>query len=117
MTAQRRITSIHGLLFDDENRVVGHFIMRYLHGDNKLLRFGWVIVDDARRGKGYGTGMLQKGLQYAFDILGADRVTIGVFENNESAHRCYRKVGFADQEIVCAEPWNIIEMEMERNPQ
>ena len=69
---------------DDENRVVGHFIMRYLHGDNKLLRFGWVIVDDTRRGKGYGTGMLQKGLQYAFDILGADRVTIGVFENNES---------------------------------
>ena len=101
--------------FDEENHVVGHFIMRYLNGDNRLLRFGWVIVDDTRRGKGYGTEMLQIGLQYAFDILGADRVTIGVFENNESAHRCYRKVGFADQEIVCAEPWNIIEMAVDRN--
>ena len=48
--------------FDDENRVVGHFIMRYLNGDNRLLRFGWVIVDDSRRGKGYGTEMLQKGM-------------------------------------------------------
>ncbi len=72
-------------------------------------------VDDTRRGKGYGTEMLQIGLQYAFDILGADRVTIGVFENNESAHQCYLKVGFVDKEIVCAEPWNIIEMEIDRN--
>lgn len=25
----------------DENGVVGHLIMRYLQGDNKILRFGW----------------------------------------------------------------------------
>ena len=99
---------------DDENHVVGHFIMRYLNGDNKQLRFGWVIVDDSRRGKGYGTEMLQKGLKYAFDILGVNTVTIGVFENNVSAHKCYQKVGFADKKIVSAEPWNIIEMAVER---
>lgn len=58
--------------------------------------------------------MLQLGLKYAFDILGADKVTIGVFENNESAHKCYQKVGFADQEMITAEPWNIIEMSAER---
>lgn len=36
---------------DEENNVVGHFIMRYLHGDNRIIRFGWVIVDDKKRGK------------------------------------------------------------------
>lgn len=98
----------------DENGVFGHFIMRYLHGDNKILRFGWVVVDDSIRGKGYGTQMLQVGLKYAFEILGVDVVTIGVFENNELAHKCYKKVGFIDKEIVSKQLWNVIEMEIKK---
>ena len=35
------------MAFDDENGVVGHFIMRYIHGDNRMLRFGWVVVDNS----------------------------------------------------------------------
>lgn len=97
---------------DDENNAVGHFIMRYLHGDSRILRFGWVVVDHTIRGKGYGTEMLRAGLKYAFEILDADKVTIGVFESNEPAHHCYLKAGFADRETVKNEPWNIIEMEM-----
>lgn len=100
--------------FDGEKGVVGHFIMRYLHRDNKQLRFGWVIVDNAIRGKGYGTRMLQLGLKYAFEILGVDSVTIGVFENNEIAHSCYRKAGFVDKEIIMEEHGNIVEMEVMR---
>ena len=103
------------IALNEENKAVGHFIMRYLNGDNKLLRFGWVLVDDSVRGKGYGTGMLRLGLKYAFEIMGADKVTIGVFENNEPAHRCYLKVGFKDREVVQADPWNVIEMEILRS--
>jgi len=99
---------------DDGNRAVGHFIMRYLNGDRKRLRFGWVIVDDSVRGKGCGTQMLRAGLKYAFEILGADSVTIGVFEHNDAARNCYRKVGFKELEIVKAEPENIVEMEIKR---
>lgn len=97
---------------DEDNNIVGHFIMRYTNGDNRQLRFGWVIVDDTMRGKGYGKQMLLLGLKYAFEIFGARKVTIGVFENNEPAHRCYKKVGFADTGIIKSEPWNIIEMEI-----
>ena len=101
--------------FDDDGNVVGHFIMRYIHGDRKILRFGWVIVDDSVRGKGYGTQMLSLGLKYAFEILGVDKVTLGVFENNEPAHKCYSRIGFKDREIVEKTPWNVIEMEIDRN--
>jgi len=97
---------------DDKGNVEGHFIMRYIHGDTRILRFGWVIVDDSIRGKGYGFEMLSLGLKYAFEIMGADKVTIGVFVNNEPAHRCYRKLGFKDKEIVKKEPWDVIEMEI-----
>ena len=58
--------------------------------------------------------MLRAGLKFAFEMLGADRVTIGVFENNDPAHRCYRKVGFADREVVQKDPWNVIEMEIRK---
>ena len=98
--------------FDDQNGAVGHFIMRYLNGDNRILRFGWVIVDPSIRGKGYGTGMLRAGLKYAFEILDAEVVTIGVYENNEQAHRCYLRAGFTDKAVVEKEPWNIVEMEI-----
>ncbi|MCR5296007.1 MAG: GNAT family N-acetyltransferase [Clostridiales bacterium] len=99
---------------DEENRLVGHFIMRYMHGDHRVIRFGWVVVDNSARGKGTGTEMLRAGLKFAFEMLGADRVTIGVFENNDPAHRCYRKVGFADREVVQKDPWNVIEMEIRK---
>lgn len=96
---------------DENDRIVGHFIMRYTDGNNKQLRFGWVIVDDTLRGKGYGKQMLMLGLKYAFDIFNVDKVTLGVFENNTSAHSCYKKVGFTETEIIEEKPWNIIEME------
>lgn len=57
----------------DDSGVVGHFIMRYINGNNKILRFGWVIVDDTQRGKGYGKQMLELGLKYAFEISGVER--------------------------------------------
>lgn len=98
---------------DESGNAVGHFIMRYLNGDRDLLRFGWVIVDDQARGKGYGTQMLSLGLKYAFEILGVKKVTIGVFENNDPAHKCYSRLGFWETGIVEKKPWNVIEMEID----
>ena len=98
----------------DDNGVVGHFIMRYINGDKNVIRFGWVVVDCSVRGKGYGTQMLRLGIKYAFEILGAQKVTIGVFENNEPAHTCYKKVGFVDVDVVKDGRWNIIEMEINK---
>ncbi len=82
----------------DETGVVGHLLMRFLDEEKKQIRFGFIIVDDSRRGAGYGRGMLETAARYAFEILGAERVTLGVFDNNEPAYQCYRKVGFRESE-------------------
>lgn len=95
---------------DEYNEPVGHFIMRYIHDDPKILRFGWVVVDDSRRGFGYGREMLKLGLKYAFEILHVEKVTLGVFVNNDRAHWCYKSVGFTDVSIEDHEPWKLIEM-------
>lgn len=92
----------------DEEGPCGHFIMRYIHGDRRILRFGWVIVAPDRRGKGYGKEMLLKGIQFAKEIYQADRFSIGVFAENAPAHACYASVGFKDIKTVNG----VIEMEL-----
>ncbi|MBO7659172.1 MAG: GNAT family N-acetyltransferase [Clostridia bacterium] len=73
---------------------VGQLIVRYTGGDRRKLRFGWVVVDGRKRGRGYGREMLGLGLVFAFEVMGASLVTIGVFEENMRAYNCYVSAGF-----------------------
>ena len=104
----------------DEQGLAGHFILRYQFGDPRQLRIGWVLVDDKRRGQGLGERMLSLGLQYAFAFLGAERVTIGVFETNERAWRCYTALGFRETPAadtvmtVAGEPRRVRELVLTR---
>ena len=106
----------------DENGIVGHFILRYIGGHRDILRIGFVIIDDKKRGCGYGKRMIQLAIDYAFKIAGAKQITIGVFENNLPAYYCYKAAGFhdveSDQEEICelfGEKWRILELEINRN--
>jgi len=101
----------------DETGIVGHLIMRYTDEEKKVIRFGFVIVDDAKRGKGYGKQMLQLAIKYAFDLLRVEKITLGVFENNDSAYYCYRSVGFQETGTVedykiANEVWKCKELEL-----
>lgn len=105
----------------DESSVVGHLTMRFPDESKEVLRFGFVIVDDTKRGKGYGKEMLQLAIEYAFRIMKVKKITLGVFENNESAYYCYKAVGFKDVSQseyeyyhVSGEDWKCLELEMER---
>jgi len=95
----------------DETGVVGHLIMRFIDKEKKVLRFGFVIVDDEKRGKNYGKQMLQLAIQYAFDILKVEKITLGVFENNEPAYYCYKSVGFEEVRLEQIETYNILGQE------
>lgn len=104
----------------DDDEVVGFFTMRKPSESFDELRFGFVVVDPEKRGKGYGKGMLNLGVKYAKEIFGAKKVSLGVFENNESAYYCYKAVGFKDVTLeetetytVLGETWNCLELEME----
>jgi len=102
-----------------EEGIVGHLILRYTDKEQKTIRIGFVIVDDTKRGKGYGKRMIQMATRYAFLMLQAEKVTLGVFENNSSAYYCYKTAGFeeieTDRKFVyefSGEQWNCIEMEV-----
>ena len=96
--------------------IVGHILLRYPTEDRTLVRFGFVIVDDSKRGKGYGKQMLRLAIGYAQQELGAQKITLGVFCDNHSAIECYKSVGFritgADAYQIDGEEWKGFEMEL-----
>ena len=102
----------------DESGAVGHFILRYTDAEKSVLRLGFVIVDDTKRGKGYGKEMLSLAVKYAFEIFKAEKLTIGVFANNPSALYCYRAAGFteigSENFLIMGESWECIEMELKK---
>lgn len=77
----------------DEDGLAGHLIMRYPTEDKRLIRFGFIIIDPQRRGQGTGKAMIKLALDYAFNILGAAKVTLGVFDDNPDAKYCYEAAG------------------------
>lgn len=102
-----------------KDEIVGHLTIRFIDDARKIARLGFVIVDDTKRGNGYGKQLVSLALKYAFDELKADKVTLGVFENNTPAVHCYLSCGFkmVKKEIVesyqcMGEIWNCIEMEV-----
>lgn len=108
--------------YDEQLGLVGHLFMRFPDRDRKIVRFGFVIVDNRKRGQGYGKEMVRLALEYAFDELKAEKVTLGVFENNLSAYYCYKVVGFMEVEkkktkyfTIMGEQWKCLELEYKKN--
>ena len=99
------------------DEIVGHILLRFPSEDKSVIRFGFVIVDDSKRGKGYGKQLLHLAIDYTQQELGAQKITLGVFCDNFSAVECYQSVGFKitgeDAYSIDGEEWKGFEMEME----
>ena len=106
----------------DENEVIGHLTIRFIDEEKKIARLGFVIVDDGRRGKGYGKQLVLSALKYAFDELRVNKVTLKKIKNNKPAVNCYLSCGFktVKREITesyqcMGEIWKCIEMETDKS--
>ena len=104
-------------MVDDEEEI-GYVTLRVPDDDLLEQRIGFVIVDDSKRGRGLGKTLVEMAVDYAFCKLDATKVSLGVFENNLAAIRCYESVGFRrvvrkkTESYEClGETWNCIEME------
>ncbi|NPD81816.1 GNAT family N-acetyltransferase [Prevotella sp. PINT] len=102
-----------------DEEVVGYVTLRRPSADEAEWRLGFVIVDDSRRGLGLGKMLVGMAVDYACKELGATKISLGVFENNPSAIRCYEAAGFKQvqresiESYYClGETWNCIEMEL-----
>ena len=109
------------LTMTDGNDIVGYITLRTPADNPTEQRLGFVIVDDSKRGLGLGKSLVSMAIKYAFETLGATKVSLGVFENNPSAIHCYEAAGFhrvslpETENYEClGETWNCIEMEQHK---
>ena len=103
------------------DEVVGYITLRTTASDTIEQRLGFVIIDDAKRGLGLGKALVSMAVKYAFETIGATKVSLGVFDKNPGAIHCYEAAGFhrvsrSDTEnYTClGETWNCIEMEQHK---
>lgn len=80
---------------DDNDNIIGHVILRYPSNENNI-RLGFLIIDNNLRGKGYGKKLLLDTIKYAKENYKPNKISLGVFINNESAYNCYKKCGFIE---------------------
>lgn len=106
------------LTLADGDDIIGYITLRTPADNPAEQRLGFVIVDDSKRGRGFGKALVSMAVRYAFESLGASKVSLGVFENNPSAIHCYEAAGFhrvsrpeTESYDCMGETWNCIEME------
>lgn len=102
---------------DEDGKAVAHIIIRFpSETDDSSVRLGFVIVDPAIRGKGYGSELVRLAVAYVRDNLSATRVDLGVFDNNPKARKCYESVGFRvfGSHVIDTPfgPWNCSDLEL-----
>lgn len=109
------------LTMTEDEDIVGYITLRTPADDPSEQRLGFVIVDDSKRSRGLGKALVSMAVKYAFETLGATKVSLGVFENNPSAIHCYEAAGFhrvslpETESYEClGETWNCIEMEQHK---
>ncbi len=106
---------------DEKGIPVGFIAMMKADYESNSIHFGFIIVDSSKRNKGFGKQMLNQAIRYAFEILKVRRVTLKVFDNNPSAHRCYQDVGFVDEKYLEKvfpykdEMWGCYDMAIEKS--
>lgn len=117
---QRHVDGVksRAMIMIEGKEVIGYITLRIPDNEPSEQRIGFVIVDDSRRGRGLGKALVNMAADYAFKRLGAKKVSLGVFENNTSAIRCYESAGFhrasrpdTESYECLGETWNCIEME------
>lgn len=87
---------------DSENgQTVGHISLTAINRYNRSARITRVLVGDiAARGQGIGEQMVKALMKIGFGQLRLHRMSLGVYDINESAIRCYRKCGFNNDGVL-----------------
>lgn len=96
---------------------VGHISLGGLSYKNRSARISRVFVDGKNhRGKGVCQQMVKAVLKIGFETLNLHRISLGVYQGNPGALKCYEKSGFkiegVNRDIMRYndEWWSIIEM-------
>lgn len=103
---------------DENGQVVGHISLGSVSTTNKSARISRVFVSQAGRNKGVCQQMVKAVLKIGFEQLKLHRISLGVYDANASATKCYENAGMKiegiNKDILLYKGvyWSNIEMAM-----
>ena len=114
---QKSDALLYRVVEEETGEIVGHISLGGISRKNKSARISRVLIgDNHNKGKGYCKQMIRAVLKVAFDELQLHRVSLGVYDYNLSALKCYQSAGFIiegtmrDVLLHKNKWWSLIEM-------
>ncbi|GEM_PF-123141 len=108
---------VYKIINVETSEIVGTIELNEKDRTNKIGRIGrFLIGEESYRGKGTGKEALKEAIRIGFEKLKLNKITLGVFDFNISAIRCYESVGFVIEEYkenyrkIGNDYWNLYEM-------
>jgi len=101
---------------DDDGTIVGHISLGAISEKNKAARISRVFVAQEHQGKGICYQMAKQLLKIGFEELKLHRISLGVYDTNAAAIKCYEKAGLKiegiHRDVLLHKDvyWTIIEM-------
>jgi len=101
---------------DENDVVVGHISLGGISEKNKSARISRVFVSPAARGRGACYQMVKAVLETGFSGLSLHRISLGVYDTNAAAVKCYERAGLKvegihrDVVLYNNTYWSMIEM-------
>ncbi|WP_027624535.1 GNAT family N-acetyltransferase [Clostridium lundense] len=81
--------------------IIGTVELRETDKNNKIGRVcRFLIGQENIRGRGVGAKVLKEILRIGFEDLKFEKITLGVFDFNKSAIKCYENVGFTKVKLI-----------------
>lgn len=81
--------------------IIGTVELREIDKNNKIGRVcRFLIGQENIRGRGIGAKVLKEILRIGFEDLKFEKITLGVFDFNKSAIKCYENVGFTKVKLI-----------------
>lgn len=113
---------IFKILLEETVAIVGTVEIRKYEKEENTGRVGrFLIGEESVRGKGVGEAALCELVRIGFEELKYDKICLGVFDFNNSAIACYKKVGFEIERLIEKYRetrdgyWNLYEMSICRD--
>lgn len=84
------------IVLKDSDKLIGSCGIDSVDGINQTATVGIFLGEEFERNKGYGAEALKLLLDFGFNMLNLNNISLGVFSFNERAINCYKKIGFKE---------------------
>ena len=87
---------IFSIIRKKDDKIIGNVGLNRIDYIDRTATLGIFIGEADNHDKGYGSDALKALLNYGFGVLNLNNIDLSVFDFNERAIHCYKKVGFKE---------------------